>query len=127
MSYRFDYFEDRPHVPIKIHYKGKYFRFLPLLDSGADFSVFNRADAYRIGLDWNKGKSLCLCNADGSEFRVKEFKLKVLVEHHPFTIPICFTESKKNAMPLLGRKSFFEKFEITFLENQERIVLRITD
>lgn len=78
MSYKFPYFEGRPHVPVALEYQGSKARFLPLLDTGADFSIFYKSDAVRIGLDWDKGKEVTLLNADGSEFNAKEFSLEVM-------------------------------------------------
>ena len=68
MRYKFPYFEDRPHIPVALEAKGKRARFLPLLDSGADFSIFYKSDAYRLGLDWETGKDIVLNNADNSNF-----------------------------------------------------------
>lgn len=61
MHYEFPYFEGRPHIPIILHYKNNSVRFLPLLDTGADYSVFYKADAVRLGIDLNKGKEISLC------------------------------------------------------------------
>ena len=95
MPFEFPYFEDRPYVPIKIVYKGKPTRFLPLLDSGADFSVFHKTDALRIGLDWVAGENIELENADRSSFRAKQFLVNVEVEGYKLKARICFVDSKK--------------------------------
>ena len=74
MRCEFPYFEDRPHVPIILEFAGKRCRFIPLLDSGADYSVFSQSDAMRLGLDWSKGEPITFKNADGSSFEAKMFR-----------------------------------------------------
>ncbi len=123
MLCKFPYFEDRPHIPIVIEYKSKRARFLPLLDTGADFSIFNKSDAMRLGLEWKDGVSTKLCNADGSCFNVKSFELMVEIEGYKFKATICFTDNKKSSMPLLGRSEIFEKFKITILEKEKTVEL----
>ena len=124
MLCKLPYFEDRPHVPIVIKYKGKRTRFLPLLDSGADFSVFYKADAARIGLDWSKGKNVELTNADGSSFKAKQFDLILEIEGYSFRSKICFIDNKLSSMPLLGRTDVFDKFKITIFEKDKYVELK---
>ncbi len=94
---------------------------MPLLDTGADFSIFNKSDAMRLGLNWKAGSSIKLCNADGTSFNAKSFKLNVEIEGYKFKAVICFVDNSKSSMPLLGRSEVFEKFRITILE-KEKIV-----
>ena len=121
MRCKFPYFEDRPHIPIVLEYNGKRARFLPLLDTGADFSIFYKSDAIRIGLIWDAGENTKLCNADGTYFKAKQFKLDLEIEGFKFKANICFVDNKKSSMPLLGRANIFKKFKITILE-EEKIV-----
>lgn len=118
MRCKFPYFEDRPHIPLVLEYEGKRARFLPLLDTGADFSVFYKADALRLGLDWEKGIAMDLDNADGSPFRAKQFTLKIEIEGYAFNGKMCFVDSKKSAMPLLGRRDIFKHFDILIREEK---------
>lgn len=123
MHYKFPYFEDRPHLPIALEYKGQRVRFLPLLDSGADFSVFYKSDALRLGLNWNEGKIVLLNNADGSPFEAREFLLQLSIEDTTFPAIICFIDNTKSHMPLLGRTDIFEKFIICIYEKERYIEL----
>lgn len=124
MSYKFPYFEDRPHIPITLVYKKTRRRFLPLLDSGADFSVFHKADAMRLGLNWKEGKAIELENADGTSFKAKEFKLQLEIERLKFKVSVCFVDKPGTTMPLLGRKDIFKHFKITINESQKEVTLR---
>ena len=121
MQCKFPYFEDRPHIPVVVEYNKKRTRFLPLLDSGADFSIFYKSDAYRIGLDWSKGKDIVLNNADNSDFHAKQFKLNMEIEGINFQAKICFIDNKATSMPLLGRLGVFNEFIITINEQEKNV------
>ena len=124
MHYKFPYFEDRPHIPVALEFGGKKARFLPLLDSGADFSIFYKSDAVRLGLKWNDGKKVELSNADGSTFKAREFNIKVGIENKNFKAKICFINNKKHSIPLLGRKDIFKHFKITINEKEKCVGLQ---
>jgi len=131
MCFEFPYFEDRPHVPVSLINGTQRIRVLPLLDSGADFSIFYKSDAIRLGLDWESGDETTFNNADGNSFLVKKFKISIEIEGVViFPAEIFFMENAKNSMPLLGRKGVFEHFEIVIREKEKVVELRqnqITD
>ena len=122
MHCKFPY--DRPHIPVTIEYNGNRVKFLPLLDSGADYSVFYKSDALRLGLDWNKGESIIFNNADGSTFTAKKFLLPIEIKGETFKTIICFVENKESYMPLLGRKDIFNHFYITLCEKEKYTELK---
>lgn len=124
MYSKLPYFEDHPHIPIKLKHKTKKTRFLPLLDTGADFSVFYKTDAIRIGLDWEGGKKIQLENADGSSFEVKQFELEVDIEGFTFPARICFAENNNSDIPLLGRADIFKHFRITVDEREKQVEMQ---
>lgn len=73
-------------------------RLLPLLDSGADFCVFSKRDAIRIGLDWEQGQNICLEDAGGESFIAKQFLLDLEIEKFEFRARVCFIDN--DAIPL---------------------------
>jgi hypothetical protein len=124
MRCKFPYFEDRPHIPITVEHKGKITRFLPLLDSGADFSVFHKTDALRIGLDWSKGEQIKLENADGTSFKAKQFRLNLTIESYTFRARLCFVGNKVPSMPLMGRKDIFKHFKVIIDDSENCVELK---
>lgn len=124
MRCKFPYFEDRPHIPIALEWQNKRARFIPLLDTGADFSVFYKSDAIWLGLDWEKGKSIDLDNADGSSFHAKKFILTVDIEGYKFKAGVCFVENNRSSMPLLGRADIFDHFKITIDEKSKFVEVK---
>lgn len=124
MPFRFPYFDDRPHIPIDLQYGARRRRFLPLLDTGADCSLFHRSDATYLDLPWEKGTPLELSNADGTAFAARQFELTAFIEGMSFPVRICFVENLAADKPLLGRRDFFEQFLITINERERYVELR---
>ncbi len=119
MQCKFPYFEDRPHVPVAIEFGSKRARFLPLFDTGADYSLFSYSDALRLGLNLNDGVVLNFSNADGSEFKASKFELTFDIEGFIFKAPVCFAQDERFTMPVLGRRGVFAHFLITLCESEK--------
>lgn len=124
MLYRFPYFEDRPHIPITLIGPEKSIRYLPLLDSGADFTTLSRNDALFLGLKWDLGESVEFSNADGSTFDARLFKLPLIIEGLEMRVRVCFLDRRHSTMPLLGRSDVFRHFEIMIDEASQMVELR---
>jgi len=121
---RFSYYKGRPHLPVILEYGNRRERSLPLLDSGADFSIFHRGVLDSLGLDWNQGSIRSFDNADGSSFVVREFRLSLEIEGMRFPVRICFGDDLSlRERPLLGRADVFEKFQVTICEQEGYIEL----
>ena len=121
MQCTFPYFENRPHVPIHLEYKGRKVRFLPLLDSGADFSIFYQQHALELDLNWNEGEKVKLINADGSEFVARQFMLPISLEDVGFIARICFVKHVFKFIPTIGRRDIFHQFRITIDEAVQQV------
>jgi len=124
MRCTFPYFEDRPHIPIILHYRDQALRFLPLLDTGADFCVFSKFDAMRLGLDWKTGERAELSNADGSTFEAWKVYLPMSIEGYDMKVKVCFVDNPHCPMPLLGRTDVFKNFQITIDEKEKVVKMR---
>lgn len=122
---RYPYFQGRPHLPLILEYGNSQERFLPLLDSGADFSIFHRSALGILGLDWDHGAQRHYDNADGSSFLAREFVLSVEVGGIRFPARISFADDPSlRVRPLLGRTDIFEKFRIVFCEQEQYVELQ---
>ena len=124
MSYHFPYFEDRPHVPITVIGPERRVRYIPLLDSGADYTTLSKKEAILLGLDWNQGEVISLANADGTGFDAKIFRLLLEIEGVTLFVRICFVDSNHCPMPLLGRFDVFRYFKIIIDESAHMVELR---
>lgn len=114
-----------PSIPILLNYKEK-FETIALLDSGADISAIPLAIAEILGLDLNEEKMPAY--GIGGKVDSIETKINITVEkgheHYTFQIPIKVILGNYDFPILLGRAGFFDKFIISFDQNQERISLK---
>ena len=100
---------------------------MAILDSGADISVLPMEVGEQLGLDLAKNRSPC--SGIGGEVDTAENHVRVRIsqghENYTFEIPVKVVLDPKASIPvLIGRDGFFEKFEITFDEERERISLK---
>jgi len=119
-----------PSIPVTLSGKGGKYRFIALLDSGADISVVPQVVAELLGLDLTGSKE----EARGIGGVVPAVQSNVTLEigkaHENYTlnIPIkvlLVSTSNEEEIPiLLGRAGFFDKFVVTFNQREERILLK---
>jgi len=118
-----------PYIPIFVNNKeGKLIRLVALIDSGADYSIVPKDLAIFLGLkehDVGEGKTSGIggdVNVRGSTLR---FAVKGDRENYPLEVPVLILQDENLDVPLLlGRNGFFEEFEITFKQNEEKIYLK---
>ncbi|HLD54860.1 MAG TPA: aspartyl protease family protein [Candidatus Nanoarchaeia archaeon] len=98
-----------------------------LLDSGADVSVIPLDLAKLLDIDLSMKESVT--NGIGGEVKSKRTSMKVsiyLKEDHrlyTYTIPVEVILDD-DPPPILGRDGFFDKFQITIIEAEEKIKLK---
>ena len=116
-----------PTIPIELSGKASIsLDVMALLDSGADLSVIPEGIAKVLNLDLS-GK-IEKANGIGGSVNVINTKMTARVkqkrESYQFIIPVQVILGKDKIPPLLGRKGFFDKFEITFLDRQQKVKLK---
>ncbi len=106
----------------------KLYRWIALVDSGADFSIISKDTALFLGL---KEKKTGVTNTMGigGPVKVKESKLTFQIknerEKHSVTVPVLILQENKADVPIiLGRNGFFEQFHITIRQNEEKVALK---
>jgi len=115
-----------PIIPVVV--KGtKELTIYALVDSGAVISLFHNQVADAIGIDLSRGKPIYLPGIVGYVKGVLIDDVVIELRELGFktTIPIVFTEHISSDLAILGRKGFFEKFEIVFREWRKELELRI--
>lgn len=113
--------EIRPIVEIDIENIGI---ILCILDSGADITTMPVAIAEKAGIDVKKRgqKSSSEC-AHGHQSESYEVAMKTRILGEDFYLLVNFVKDGKEPA-LLGRKGFFDKFEITFNESDREFMLK---
>ena len=117
-----------PVIPITLKGRKDELGFLALLDSGADTSAMPVGIAKALGLDL-KGKKEKIVGIGGSSQGIlTNVALKIIHKHERYNFSIrvyAILGEVGNKFPvILGRKDFFDKFKITFIERDKRVVLK---
>ena len=114
-----------PSVPILLNGKEK-FETIALLDSGADISAMPLVIAEILGLDLSGDKTPAY--GIGGKVDSVETRMDITIEkgheRYSFLIPVKVIFGSYDFPVLLGRAGFFDKFVITFNQNQERVSLK---
>jgi predicted aspartyl protease len=102
--------------------RARYFEFL--IDSGADFTLISKADAYLLGIDYKElpGKEIKVEVANLAFIHAKQTRFTISIEGHDFTIPVLI--AKEEVERLMGRKGIFENFDITFKELEKEVIFK---
>ena|SRR3989338_7954309 len=114
-----------PSIPITLIGKES-FDSVALLDSGADISAIPKSIAELLGLNL-KGE-VTLAYGIGGKVKSVESSAKIIVQkgHEKYTldIPVKIILDEYHFPVLLGRAGFFNKFVITFDEQNEKVFLK---
>lgn len=114
-----------PSIPILLNGKEK-FETIALLDSGADISAIPSAIAEILGIEL-KGEKTPAYGLGGKVDSI-ETRISITVEkgheHYSFQIPVKVILGNYDFPILLGRAGFFDKFIISFDQNQEKLSLK---
>jgi len=123
----FNYIEKRgrlyPLVPITLRAQQE-LTLYALVDSGAVISLFPEDVAKVIGLNLDKGEELYLTGVGGYIKGKLVSDVEAVIEGFRIQVPIVFVSYTPIELAVLGRKGFFEEFEITFREWEKKLILK---
>ena len=106
----------RPYARIHVFKKdlGIYLERILVVDTGADFTIFPRKDAYLFGIDLGKETILEETFGIGGKEKIYLYKkLKIKLGDKALQIPAGFLD--RNDIPaLLGRQHFLELLKVSF-------------
>jgi len=118
MKHRFKYAKFgsyyRPVIQITLRYNGKEFKYLALIDSGADLNIFHANFASILGIDINKLK---VHSFEGIKKEASALGYLSVVEigiDNTFfdTVVIFSNDISDNGYGILGQQGFFNHFKI---------------
>ncbi|MEB3779066.1 MAG: retropepsin-like domain-containing protein [Desulfurococcales archaeon] len=123
----FEYVERRgrpyPLVPVTLRAREE-LTLYALVDSGAVVSLFPEDVATAIELDLSKGEALYLTGVGGYIKGKYIPNVEVVIGAFRLRIPIVFVPYTPIELAVLGRKGFFEAFEITFREWERKLIIK---
>jgi len=115
----------RPIIPIEIGYEGKPLRSLALVDSGADFCIFDAELGEALGIDVKSGqieKFGGIQSADPGKAYIHSVVLTI--GGWTYTTKVSFSyDIASHGCGILGQKGFFDIFKVKFDLPKEEIEL----
>lgn len=110
----------RPLIEIEIDQVGIV---LFVIDSGADYTTLPKRIGKEAGVDFTKAKKTTSECAHGDTVVSYIAPINVLIRNEELTLTANFIEDGGEPA-LLGRYDFFDRFEITFDEANQEVILR---
>ena len=113
-----------PIIPVTVSIESYDISTDALLDSGANISVFRQEIAECLGLQIESGEEILLHGLGGRVMGyIHEVTMKV--EQIAFPCKVVFSSELTVGINLIGRQDFFEKFKVTFNENNKEVILEL--
>lgn len=108
-------------IEIELYYKNKTLRLSALIDTRADYTIFSRGIAEKLGIDLENGEMKVLEGAGGNLIAYKhQIKLKICDKE--IEIIACFSEKEDIPENILGRKEIINNFKLVFDKNHFELV-----
>ncbi len=113
-----------PIIKLEVYYPNQGWQKLNfLLDSGALVSSLPREEAKKMGLSLAQMPRSTFGGFGGTTSFAYKSEIKVKIGDQEVLLPVVFTESA-GTKPILGRSGFFERYNIYFNSEVERIEVR---
>lgn len=110
----------RPYARILVFKKdaGIYIERVLVVDTGADFTIFPRKDAFLLGIDLARETAKETTFGVGGKENIFLYKnLKVKLGTVELSIPAGFLD-RNDVSALLGRQQFLELFKVSFADHK---------
>jgi hypothetical protein len=113
-----------PLAAVRLWHEARSARIIALVDSGADFSLFDITYADELGLDRNEaavGESIGASGVPIRTYRWPTLRLELQFETERIPFLGAFADFALTSEPLnlLGRRDFFERFVVQFWDAAE--------
>ncbi|HIJ10743.1 TPA: hypothetical protein HA278_01670 [Candidatus Woesearchaeota archaeon] len=110
-----------PIVPIKLRSSIGFFNFKAFVDSGASYSLFHSDVAQLLGINLEEGERKEIVVGDSDTIIVYVHKILVSLAGKEFEASIGFSKDFTINFYVIGRKTIFEHFLVSFNERKKEI------
>lgn len=123
MKFKYHYFEGKflPIVPIKLKGRAEWVETMAFVDTGASYSLFHADIATILGLDLESGEKWEMVIGDGNMLVAYLHKVLVSIAGKEITATIGFSKGLGVGFYIIGRKSIFDNFIVSFNEKDKQI------
>ena len=105
----------RPIIAITLKSDTRHIQVYSLIDSGADFCMFDGELSYILDIDLNKLEKITLTGINGTaEGYLAHLQVGVNHSYHPMPVVFSFDFSPRGFSGIVGQVGFFDAFAITF-------------
>jgi len=104
-------------------YRGRWVRVEGYVDSGALYSLFRAEFATGLGIDVEKGEKVYLQGISGAVIPAYVHEIEIQLRGHRFKGMVAFSDKLGVSFNIIGRRSFFERFEVCFNDTSETVTL----
>lgn len=112
MNYKFNYLLGKlPVIDLKLISEDKELPMAALIDTGADYTIFSKAIARKLGLVVEEGEMKVLEGAGGSIVAYIHY-IKMILCDKEIEIGACFSEKEDVPENILGRKDVINHFKL---------------
>ncbi len=117
----------KPIIPVRIAHREESIDYAVLIDSGADFCIFDGEIGEHLGLDVKSGRQERFGGIEDSQGAIAYLHEIILeIGGHEFSIIAGFSyDIAKHGFGILGQKGFFDKFVVKFDLPKEEIDLKL--
>jgi len=132
-----EYASFRPVIPIQVRYRGRATRYMALLDSGADVSMFHAEMAEVLGIDLKSSTEMVFYGVGHGKSTGYIHEVEINVGGWWVTCSVAFCPGMIRQDPLdpsrtqglfygiLGQDGFFEQFNIKFDRSAKQVELSL--
>ena len=110
-----------PIAPLYLRGRRRWLYFNAFVDTGADYSVFHADVAAMLGIRLDSGEKISVTVGDGDSMAIYLHTINVRFADYVFDARVAFSAELGAGFNLLGRASFFEKFQFCFNERRRVI------
>ena len=115
----------RPIIPVELTHKNISVPYEVLVDSGADFCIFDAEIAEILGIPVNEGKKKEFSGVTGTKAIMYMYPAEIKIGGWPYKIEAGFSEEMgPYGYGIVGQIGFFDKFIVKFDYKKEIVELK---
>lgn len=114
----------RPVIPLILSFKDKSFSYSALIDSGADFCLFDTSVAASLGIELQDGVRSEAFGIGGPAQELYIHVINITVDKIRYQAKVGFIKNMtQTGYGILGQVGFFDKFKVSFDYANKEIIL----
>ena len=114
----------RPVIPVILIYSQRIVGYEALIDSGADYNIFDAGISDTLGIKLTTGRKRHIAGIGGQKIKGYEHKVTLRVGDRQYHSKIIFSKQiPAHSFGVLGNQGFFNHFKVNFNFREKIIIL----